>query len=149
MVEHHLPVMNAPTGFGSAYDFPTNVGPLTSLQLGDLQVKLAGYYTYTLQLLGEQDSALGALRSSYEISLGMQMQALQDGRGTGTGSRVNKDNLRALAISNDDLLRRATEQLIAREATVTRLRAQSAVYSEQLTRLSREQTRREMESRIG
>ncbi len=149
MVEHKLPAMTGPTSFGSAYDFPTNAGQLTSLQLGDLQVKLAGYYTYTLQLLGQQEADLGALRSSYEISLGMQMQALQDGRGTGTGSRVNKDNLRALAITNDKLLRRATEQLIAREATVTRLKAQSEVYREQLTRLSREQTRREMESRIG
>lgn len=149
MADHTLPSMTGPTGFGSSYDFPTNAGQLTSLQLGDLQVVLTGYYTYTLQLLGEQDSALGALRSSYEISLGMQMQALQDGRGSGKGSRVVKDNLRALAITNDELLRRATEQLIAREATVTRLRAQSEVYREQLTRLSREQTRREMESRIG
>ncbi len=149
MREARLPVMATPTGFGAAYDFPVNAAQLTSLELGNLQVKLAGYYTYTLQLIGEQDAALGATRTAYEISLGMQMQAIQEGRGNGKGSKVLKENLRAMAISSDDMLRRATEQLIAREATVTRLKAQSEVYGEQLTRLSREQSRREMEARIG
>lgn len=149
MVDHGLPQMNPPKGFGSAYDFPSDLRGLTSLALGELQIKLAGYYTYTLQLIGELESELGALRATYDISLGMQMQALQDGRGSGKGSRVLKENLRAMAISGDVLIRGATEQLFTREATLSRVKAQSEVYGEQVARLSREQTRQEMEARIG
>ena len=143
-----FPQQERPSDLGSTYQLPTDVAKLTSLELGQLQLQLTGWYTYSLQILGKLDAELSAMEIVFEIKLGVDMQRIQDDRGTGKGSRIIKDALRALAVNGDDLLKQVQRQLIEMRMKTKRVEVQSTIYHEQLLRLSREQSRREAEVRV-
>ncbi len=149
MAGQRFPQMRQPIGFGTDYDFPTSPAQLSALLLGELQLQITGYHTHLLRVLGEEAAELGALETAYDIALGLARQRIQDARGVGKGSRVLKDNLTAMAIEANPKLTIATKVLMGKRATMVRLEAQREIYQEHLTKLSREQSRREMEARIG
>ncbi len=141
-----LPSLIKPVGLGAEYSFPTDLSLLQSHQLGDLSLKLTAYYTYALQLLGREDGELGAIEAVYDIKLGLAMDAEAGRR---VGASPVKDILRALAIENDENVKRLHRSILVRTHRKKLLEVQSSIYHEQLTRLSREQSRREGETRVA
>ena len=141
----NLPRMSVPQGMGGEYEYPSNVRTLTSPELGTLQLRLTGWYSETMRLLGKEDSELGGLKAVFEQSLGVAMQKVA----RSSEKRIIKESLKAMAIDGDERLTRAHQRIVEREALVRRLTAQAEIYKEQLMRLSREQSRRESEAHFG
>lgn len=146
----NLPRMRRPDGLGGEYVFPSNARELDGYELGSLQLQLSGWYTYLLDQKGRVDAELGALRSVYEIALGEAMaetkQAmLEEG---GWGKVIASEILRARAVKTNEKLGNIARLVVTKEATIRRLDVQAEIYHEQLTRLSREQSRREAEARL-
>lgn len=140
-----LPRMIRPDGLGTEYAFPTNVRQLTSLQLGELQLRLTAWFTYLLDVQGKEEAELGAVSAVFKIRLGVRVHEL---RATEGGRPPAQDVLEALAVAEQGTdLRQLQQNIIARGVRVRRLEAQAKIYAEQLARLSREQSRRESEMR--
>lgn len=141
----NLPIMAKPAGLGKEHEWPSNINQLTSRQLGDLQLKLTGLYTYVLYLLGKEESDLATFEALYDIKLGLAMHDLVSSYRDSKAPL--KEVQRALAIKQDPTLSNMYRSLLTRKKHVRYLADQAKIYSEQLTRLSREQSRREMEIR--
>lgn len=148
MQGQQFPQMRRPVTFGQDYDFPSQPSELTSTVLGQLQLTITGYYSQSLRVLGEADAELGILKGSFDIKLGLEQQRIQDARGTGKGSRVLKENLKAIAIEGNATLKAAYILVLQKDAILKVLTAQRDIYHEHLLRLSREQSRREMEAKL-
>jgi hypothetical protein len=138
--------MEPPTGLGIQYKFPSNVGDLSSVQLGNLSLQLGGYYTYSLMLIGTEESDLGAYEETFNIMLGVRVAEEAISRAKMTKGVTPKETLQAICISQDETLKRVFQSLIARRHRLSSLKVQAEIYKEQLNRLSREQTRREAEA---
>lgn len=141
-----LPVMERPRSLGSQYAFPTDLKELTSHQLGQLQLQLTAYYTYSVGVLGQERGTIGAFEEVFNIKLGVAMQQEADRHVRRTPV---KEILRAVAITNDPWLNKMSKLLIARKHRAGLLEVQANIYHEQLVRLSREQSRRESEARFS
>jgi hypothetical protein len=139
-----LPQMMRPSGLGAEYEFPSDVSALKFSTLGDLQLKLTGYYTYLLGLIGREESELGAFEEVFEVRLWAEVAREKAAH----EKVVAKEILRAICIERDPDLARLHRALIARRHRLAMLKAQASVYGEQLVRLSREQTRRETEANL-
>lgn len=131
--------MTRPADAGKPYDFPTDVDKLTDRDLGNLQLKLAGWVTYVQGVLGRESVELNAFETVYEIRLGAVMQA----NSARSDKRILKDVLRAVSITDDESLTQLTQALVTRRMQVGRLESQVKIYERQLQTLSREQSRRE------
>ena len=140
-----LPKMTAPAGLNEEYTFPSDVGNLTNIALGTLQLKLTGFYSYTNLILGTEESKLGALEMVFDQRIGVAMNDVA----TSSEKRIIKEAQRSLAIDGDPKLKQMLELIIERRALVKRLDVQAEVYKEQVVRLSREQSRRESEAHRG
>lgn len=143
----NLPVQAAPDGLGREYDYPSDARTLTSQQLGTLQLQLTGYYTYALAELGREEAELGAFEQVYQIRLGLRMHEERAKRSEAKGTIV-KEILTSLAIKGDEVLERMARKRITWQMRIKRLETQVKIYEEQVTRLSREQSRREAEMRV-
>lgn len=140
-----LPTMRVPDGLGQEYSFPDNVNRLSSHELGTLQLKLTGWYSYANMQLAREESRLGALESVFDQALGVAMDKVA----RASEKRVIKEAQRSIAINENEKLEQMLQLIIERKALVRRLEAQSEIYHEQVTRLSREQSRRESEAHFG
>lgn len=141
-----LPKMIRPSSLGEQYDFPTDMKILTSQQLGQLQLQLTAYYTYSMWVLGGEEGTIGAFQEVFDIKLGIAMQEEADRH----VRRVPvKEILRSIAISNDRWLNKMNKALISRKHRAKLLEVQANIYHEQLVRLSREQSRRESEAKFS
>lgn len=142
-----LPQMARPVGLGAEYSFPTDMRQLTGPQLGQLQMQLGAYYTWTIGVIGKEEAELSTFEAIYELRLNSAANAerarYKDVKGT-----ITKEELKALAIEADPMLKKLTAALLLRKSKITRLEAQSKIYAEQVNRLSREQTRRDAEYRL-
>lgn len=148
MVGIRLPAMEQPGGMGTAYTFPDNAAALPSHELGTLQLKLSGWYTWLMQLRGREVAELGALESVYEIALGLAMEETQKVMWEeGSPKVISREVLKARAIKSKPELDRMAKLIIEKQMRVKRLDTQADIYNEQITRLSREQSRREAEAR--
>jgi len=106
---------------------------------------LSAFHGYLLWLIGKEDVELSAFESVYDLILGDAMNKIQHEQ----PKRLVTDVLRAVTIMGNKTLLRLTRAVIERRAKLGRLRAQLSVYEAHLSALSREQSRREMEARLG
>jgi hypothetical protein len=148
---HHLPSPKRPEGFDAEYEFPTDPATLTNMKLGGIRLMLSAFHGYLLWLIGKEDVELSAFESVYDLILGDAMDKTQRMR----DKKLVTDVLRAVTIQEysgkdgERTLLKLTRAVIERRARVGRLRAQLTVYEAHLSALSREQSRREMEARVG
>ncbi len=140
-----LPLQAQPKGLGAEYDFPTDVRVVSSLQLGDLRLKLGAYHTWLAGLVGKTDATLTRFQTAFELRVGIAM----DHAARVAERRQLKDTLRAHVIEASDELTRQFEMIQSMQYTLSILQAQDMVYAEQLALLSREQSRRDTDVRGG
>ncbi len=140
-----FPKMQRPTGLGEEYAFPTSARQLTSTQLGDLSLKLGSWYSWLLEVLGKEETEFTAFETVFELKVSAASNTIR--RGLPAGRAPAQEVLRALAIEQDQQLLGLQRTLILRRAKIQRLEAQAKIYTEQLSRLSREQSRRDTDAR--
>lgn len=145
--EINFPIMDKPEGFGSSYTFPSDVSRLRWDDLGNLQLMLGGWLSYGLRLQGKEETELSVFETVYDIKLWARI-ADENGKHPVTKRALTKDELRGKIVEEDEQLTKLTQALILRRAKVQTLKTQNQIFSEQLTRLSREQSRRESEARL-
>ena len=115
--------------------------------MGNLQLQLGAWLSYGLRLQGKEETELSVFETVYDIKLWARI-ADENGKHPVTKRSLTKDELRGKIVDEDEQLARQTQNLILRRAKVQSLKTQNQIYSEQLTRLSREQSRRESEARL-
>ena len=142
---YKFPSPKRPTGLDAEYDFPTDPRTLTSEKLGALRLQLSAFHGYLLWLIGKEDVELSAFETVYDLILGDAMNTVAHEQ----AKRLVNDVLRSVTIMNNETLLGLTRAVIERRARVGRLHAQLTVYEAHLSALSREQSRREMEARLG
>lgn len=141
-----LPVEARPTGMGKEYAFPEDVSKLTSHELARHSSQMERAWSYGSQRLSRDEDELTEFENLYEIKVGLRMH---EESGRIQGRQPVKEILRALAIEGDPELKQLTRNLVVRRLSVKRLATQVKIYQSHLVRLSREQSRRESEARLG
>lgn len=142
----NFPQMRKPEGLGEDYTYPSDVRNLTGIDLGSLSLKLTGWYTFCLGEIGREESELIGYQTIYDTRLGIKAHEQKAQRADAKGV-IPFSILSSLAIRADPILEAMTKELTQRKMRIRRLESQAKIYEEQLAKLSREQSRREAESR--
>ncbi len=106
LISEGWPVPTKPIGRVSDLIFPTDVESLTSIALGNLRLRYAGWYSYATASLSFAKAELTAFSEVFEAMLGQRMYKLSktmDGRAV-------KDVLRGISLQKDDVLGAMFEQ---------------------------------------
>lgn len=140
-----LPTMKKPLGLGQEYEMPTKVEDLSMIKLGDLQLQIGAWYTYALSVLADEEFALSSLESMFNLKADLGIQEVMDDYAANKLKAPVKEAARAIAISRDKTLNEIYKNIVVRKARITKLKAQAKIYEEHLNRLSREQSRRDLE----
>lgn len=139
-----LPLPAKPKGFGKEYDFPEDPNSLQSVELGQLMLRMAGFNGYALRVIGGLEAEQVALEAEYRVAIADAGREIREKMG-----RVAADTIESLALANSPglmpLYRRLTEIRVA----LARMNSLSKIYTSQAGALSRELSRREMDSRVG
>lgn len=146
ILDQAFPEMEQPEGFGTTYSFPSDVSDLNFLTLGSLSLKLEGWLSYCIKLQAKEETELGMASDVFDQTLHSRSAELLMGLGGKKG--LTEKMINAKIISEDTELEDFSRSLSVKRAEVARLKAQSLIYSGQIQRLSREQARREAESRL-
>lgn len=141
-----LPRTARPSGWGTEYEFPSDLTQLSSVELGRWQSQMERLWAYALQVSGREESELGEYENLFDIKLGLRTH---EEAGKIQGKVPVKEVMKALAIESDPDLKSLLQTVIARRLRSRRLGIQTEIYRSHLQRLSREQSRREAEARIN
>lgn len=135
MTRHHLPQPKRPKGDEEEFTFPTDPERLSSVELGQRMLQLSAWQVYSLRLLGMVEAELNLLEHDVIVSgLGKRNEL----------GRVNAETVRAAVLDDDDELRKRWQEL---ETAQLQLETRAKIYERAWTSLSRELSRRELESR--
>lgn len=152
LARENLPSAKPPNHLlGIDYDFPTDPNQLTSLQLGTLRLELSALRGYAERLLGEKEIYLHELELVFDYMVGTSMLTLARSdafKGLPRAAGV-KEVLRYQTIDSDDILKRLFHRIVEMKSEVEIFRLQFNIYEGHLQALSREQSRRESETRFG
>jgi hypothetical protein len=134
-----LPVQ--PKTFGKEYAFPEDVTNVTSAELGNWLMKLASWRGYTLKLIAQADTEFSIMEETFNTMVAKELSKETD-------KRVTKDMAigKVLAIEGMGQLK---VQLIEKKAYVDSLKTVCEIYTVQFECVSREISRRNIESRQG
>jgi len=142
---HRLPNPKIPDkGMPPEYVFPASPGNLTSEALGGLMLRLAGYLGYLLVRAGEVESETISIEAEFDLRVAALVPSIREEVG-----RLNKDEVKALAVNADIDVRKLYERLTELRSVSAILRGKAGAYEKHFGALSREQSRREMEVRAS
>jgi hypothetical protein len=141
---HRLPNPTRPKAGEPQYTFPQSPGNLTSEQLGAMMLRLAGYLGYLLVKQGEVEAELIGVDAQFDTNIAALIPAIRAEHG-----RLNKEEVRALAVNADIDLRKLYERLTELRSVEAILRGKIAAYTQHFQALSREQSRRDTEARAS
>lgn len=141
--ESGLSSPSRPEGYGAEYDFPDDVNKLSSIDLGNLRLKLSRLHGYALRILAQEDNKLAPLEEVFILKRDL---TVADVTRSWTGRAPAVEILRAVAIDSNPHLVDLQQKIIGLRAGVNRLHAQIAIYDRHLSDLSREQSRRSDEA---
>ena len=135
MEKMRLPRPERPESFGETYEFPDDPSALSDTALGQLMLRLAAYYSYSIVLLGTVDSELALLEAFCK-------DAVAKFRLENELGRLNADMVEATAAAIDPNIADLRNRKIRRGAVQNRLKSYTESYQFQYNALSRELTRR-------
>jgi hypothetical protein len=125
------------------YELPEDPGLLTSLELGQLMLRLAAAYGYILRLLGVLDAEHTAIDAEYVTRVHTYALSARAELG-----RVNKELVEAHVVFEHAELRGLRKRRVELQTCRVLLDAYSKIYIFHHQALSREQSRRAEESRM-
>lgn len=137
-LNHSLP--SRPKSFGSEYEFPDNMDNLSSIILGSWLMKLAAWRGYTLRLLASAEMETTiiedviASKVSTEIAAALPLKLTKD---QAIGSVLKRSENATIK-----------SELIVKQGHVVALKRILEIYTTQFEAISREISRRSIESRL-
>ena len=146
IAELGLPLPKKPEGTDPEFEFPTDPSALTGPRLGQFMMRFAGYFAYCQRLLSLLESELALVDAEYRLRVSSARLRLSAEE---YGKRPSGDVVEAAALEQDEALtplyKRRLELLGVKELLAGRL----LIYEKLHAALSRELSRREMESRLA
>ena len=139
----HLPLPVMPKYESPEFNWPDDPSNLNNTQLGQMMLQMAGFYGYTQRLLGILESELTLVDAELKLKVNAASVPIRKELG-----RLNNEVIEAAVISNNEeftpLYKRKLELLSIRDQLQSRL----LIYEKFYQALSREQSRRDTETRI-
>jgi hypothetical protein len=129
-----------PASFGQEYTFPEGIENLPSMILGGWLLKLAAWRGYVIRLLSKIEMDEKVLEEFLQTKIAVQIAK-------GTEKKITKDQ----ALGRVVLEKEGSElrsELIAKSAQVVSLKRVLEIYTTQFEAISREISRRGIESRL-
>ena len=139
-----LPLPSKPKNKEPEYEFPTDPSSLTSTELGQLMLRFASWYGYTVRLLGTADSELTLVDAELKLTVHQRGLEIRD-----TLGRVSADVVEAAVLKEHAELGPLNKRRLELTAVKIQLEARLKIYEKMHLALSRELARREMEARIA
>ena len=138
VANHSLP--SKPASFGSEYEFPDDMDHVQSLTLGSWLMKLAAWRGYTLRLLASAEMELTIMEDVLASKVSKEIAA-------NLPVKVTKDQALGTVIKQPE---NATikSDLILKQGQVVALKRILEIYTTQFEAISREISRRSIESRL-
>ena len=139
-----LPVPTKPSFPSPEFELPDDPNRLTSTELGQLMLRMTAFYGYCLRMLGMVESELCVVEAEYKIKVhtaSLEVRKEMEGR-----PAVDVVEAAVLAQNEDltPLYKRRLELMAIRQQLDARLK----IYEKCGSTLSRELSRREVETRI-
>lgn len=139
----HLPLPKQPKSEDPEFSWPEDPSNLNNTQLGQMMLQMAGFYGYTQRLLGILESELTLVDAELKLKVNAASVPIRKELG-----RLNNEVIEAAVISNNEeftpLYKRKLELLSIKDQLQSRL----LIYDKLYSCLSREQSRRDTETRI-
>ena len=132
---------NKPTTFGNDYDFPEDVNKVTSHDLGKWMFKLASWKGYSLRMASLAESEARLVEDAFDVLLSKAVSEVE------TDKRINKEILNGKALAANPALQQLKIRAMESSAEVIALKRVLEIYTMQIEIVSREITRRDIESR--
>jgi len=132
---------NKPTTFGKDYDFPEDINKLTSQELGKWMFKLAAWKGYALRMASVTESEASLVEDAYNVLLAKAASEVI------LEKRINKELLSGRALASNPDLQKLKVRFMETAAEVISLKRVLEIYTMEIEIISREITRRDIESR--
>ena len=139
----NLPIPKKPKGTDPEFSFPDDPSALSPTKLGQLMMRFTSYFGYTQWLLGLADSEFALVDSEYKVNMNVAGIQVREELG-----RVAADVVEAVVLKNDSSLTPLYERRQKLTAIRIQLESRLKIYEKMNYALSRELTRRDMETRI-
>lgn len=138
-----LALPKRPKKWVTEYEFPEDPAMLSSLELGQLMMRLAAMYGYVLRLMGVLSAELVAVDAEYDSRVHTHALKAREELG-----RVNKELLEAHVVYHHKELRPLRYRRVELRTVHAILDTYARIYIFHHQALSREQSRRAEESRM-
>ena len=142
--EKHLPLPAAPKDTGPEFEVPDDPSTLTNPHLGQLMLRMSGYYAYTQRLIGIAASELVLVEAEFKLKVNIKDQDIRKELG-----RINQEAVEAAVLRDDEELTPLYERRLKLSAVKEQLESRLLIYEKLGYALSRELSRREMEARLA
>lgn len=140
----NLPLPKKPRGADPEYDVVDDPDSLSSIELGQRMSRFAAWLTYCARLVGVVESELVLVEAEYKLKVNA---AMIDAREALPG-RPSADLVEAYVLRRDDELGPLYKRRLELVAIKAQLEPRLRIYEKAWQALSRELTRREIETRV-
>ena len=140
----NLPLPKKPRGTDPEYDVVDDPDSLSSVELGQRMSRFAAWLTYCMRLVGTVESELVLVEAEYKLRVNA---AMIDAREALPG-RPSADLVEAYVLRESDELGLLYKRKLELVAIKAQLEPRLRIYDKSWQALSRELTRREIESRV-
>ena len=143
VARQNLPLPKKPKDFGDEYSIPDDPDDMESVELGQLIARFRSWIAYCVRLIGVTESEQVLLDDEWSLRMGA---AMLDARNE-LGSGAKKDMLTAWALRESDDLGPLYLRRTQLKAVMAQLEPRLKIYERGYRALSRELSRREIETR--
>ncbi len=143
IAKQNLPLPAKPRPGDPEYLFPDDPSDLSTMQLGQLMLRFAGFLGYAVHLLGLAESELTLVESELAGKVAGLAGPVRAALG-----RVKATEVENTVLSNNPQLVPLHKRRLELTAVITRLEPMTKIYEKMYQALSRDLARREVESRV-
>ena len=139
-----LPVPRKPKNTDPEFSLPDDPDALPSPEVGQLMMRFAAWFSYSVRLLGMADSELVLVESEYKLKVNSRGIKLREELG-----RVSAEVVEAAVLAEDGDITEIYQRRLELLAIKTHLEARTKIYERGYSAMSRELSRRETEARLS
>lgn len=144
MEKKRLPLPKRPRGKNPEFAFPDDPDTLSSNELGQLMMRMTSFFGYAQRLFGLADSEFALVDIEYKVKINAAGIAVREKLG-----RVAADVVEAAVLNESEDIGPLYERRLKLMTIRSQLESRLKIYEKLYQALSRELSRREMESRTA
>lgn len=138
LLTHSLP--SRPKSFGKEYDFPEDISGVQSMHLGNWLLKLAAWRGYTIRLLAKTEMEFTIMDDAFNAKVTKQLAQI-------TEKRITKEQAVGKVLADPESTQLKVK-LIEKHGQLVSMKRLLEIYTTQFEAISREISRRGIESRL-